>query len=102
MYTYRLTQSAIRDLQEISDYISQQLFAPESARKLLDALEHAIRSGCRFPLSLPAVGDPLLRIKGYRKIIVNNYIVFVIPDEENQVLNVMRVLYRAQDYIQYL
>ena len=102
MYTYRLTESALRDLREISDYISQQLFAPESAKELLDAFEQALQSACHFPFSLPVVGDPLLKLKGYRKIIVRNYIIFVIPDKGSQVLNVMRVLYYAQDYVQHL
>ena len=36
-------------------------------------------------------------MKGYRKILVNNYIVFVLPDQKSEVLNVMRVLYHARD-----
>ena len=31
MYQYRLMPSAVQDLQEIADYIAEQLSAPESA-----------------------------------------------------------------------
>ena len=102
MYTYRMTPSALRDLQEIADYIALQLYAPESAAELLAEVEHAIEAACEYPLSVPPVGDALLRIKGYRKIIVRNYIVFVIADQENEQLNVMRVMYHARNYLYFL
>ena len=41
-------------------------------------------------------------MKGYRQILVNNYIVFVLPDQKSEVLNVMRVLYHARDYFKEL
>ena len=102
MYTYRLTPSAIQDLRETGDYIADQLHAPESAVKLLNEIEAAIAAACAFPLSLPGINDPLLRRKGYRKIIVKNYIAFVLPDQEHEILNVMRVLYFARDYLKEL
>ena len=102
MYTYKLMPSAIEDLQEIADYIAEQLSAPESAIQLLEKVEGAIRSACAFPLSLAPVNDELRRMKGYRKILVNNYIVFVLPDQKSEVLNVMRVLYHARDYFKEL
>lgn len=102
MYAYRLMPSAIRDLQEVGDYIAKELYAPESAEALLNEIETAISAACEFPLSLPSINDALLRVKGYRKIIVKNYIVFVIPDQERKILNVMRVMYYARDYLKEL
>ena len=99
MYTYKLMPSAIRDLQEIADYIANYLCAPESALGLLDDIEAAIKESCAFPLSLPAINDEILKSKGYRKLVVKNYIVFVLPDQKNEVLNIMRVMYHARDYL---
>lgn len=48
MYKYRLMPSAVEDLQEIADYIAEQLSAPESAIQLLEKVEGAIRSACAF------------------------------------------------------
>ena len=50
MYQYRLMPSAVQDLQEIADYIAEQLSAPESAIRLLKKVEEAIRSACAFSL----------------------------------------------------
>lgn len=102
MYAYRLTPSAVQDLREVADYIANQLCAPESAIRLLDEIQDAIQAACAYPLSLPAINDALLRRKGYRKIIVKNYIAFVIPDSQNNVLQVMRVLYYARDALKEL
>ena len=102
MYNYHLTPSAVQDLQEIADYIANRLCAPESAVNLLNEIELAIENACTFPLSLPAINDKLLRRKGYRKIIVENYIVFILPNQKDEILNVMRVMYHARDYLKQL
>ena len=102
MYTYKLMPSAIQDLQEIGDYIANQLYSPESAINLLNEIEASIEAACEFPLSLPMINDSLLCMKGYRKIIVRNYIAFALPDQEHQILNIMRVMYYARDYLKEL
>ena len=101
-YTYALTPSAMRDLDEILTYITERLCAGESAIRLLDAIEAAIQEACRFPSAATPVNDALLRQRGYRKLIVNNYLVLFIPDDERCVLNVMRVVYYARDYMKEL
>lgn len=102
MYQYRLMPSAVQDLQEIADYIAGAVERAGECDPALKKVEEAIRSACAFPLSLPLVNDELLRMKGYRKILVDNYIVFVLPDQKNEALNVMRVLYYARDYFKEL
>ncbi|MEG1514696.1 MAG: type II toxin-antitoxin system RelE/ParE family toxin [Clostridia bacterium] len=102
VYTYELMPSAILDLDGIMDYITVQLCAKDSAIALLDEIEEAIVGACRFPEAAPPVNDVLLKRKGYRKLIVKNYIVFYIPDDANRKLNVMRVMYFARDYLKEL
>lgn len=101
-YGYVLMPSAVKDLEGIMDYISYSLHAPDSAINLLNEIESAIESACDFPMALPPVNDELLRAKGYRKIVVRNYIVFVLPDGSQRTLNIMRVLYHGQDYLKAL
>ena len=62
----------------------------------------AIQSACGFPKAAAQVNDMLLKSKGYRKLIVKNYIVFYIPDDEIRKINVMRVMYYAMDYLKEL
>ncbi len=51
-----------------------------------------------FPFSCNYVADEYLRNKGYRKLIVDNYIVFYLIEEENSQVIIMRVLYGKQKY----
>lgn len=98
MYKIALTKAAASDLQQIHDHIAHELLAPDSAASLIRTLRDAIRKSAAYPLALPPVNDPHLRAKGYRRIIVKSYTVFVIPDEDAEVLNIMRVLYYRQDH----
>ena len=101
-YTYELMPSAIRDLNGIMEYISVQLCAKESAINLLDEIEASIQNACIFPLAAPLLKDGPLLQKGYRKLIVKNYLVLYIPDDGKRILNVMRILYFSKDYLREL
>ena len=98
-YTYRVTPAAARDIAEIADYIAVELCARESAVKIIDAMEAAIQRACRFPHAAAFVNDPPLRRKGYRKLIVENYIILYLCDDADRIVNVMRVVYYARDYM---
>ncbi|MDW7674717.1 MAG: type II toxin-antitoxin system RelE/ParE family toxin [Bacillota bacterium] len=79
-------------------YISQELFAVSTANNLLERLERSIMSLRDFPFSCNLVADELLKKKGYRKLIVDNYIIFYIVDEFDKRVVIMRVLYGRQKY----
>ena len=51
-----------------------------------------------FPFSCNYVADEYLKSKGYRKLIIDNYIVFYLVEEENKQVIIMRVLYGKQKY----
>lgn len=98
MYTYRIAPSAKQDLLDIREYIRNTLMAPDSAENLMRAFEQAFSDACRFPLSLPPVSDPHLQAKGYRKIIVKNYIALVLIDCESDCVDIMRIVFYARNY----
>ena len=97
-YSLKLTPRANKDLEEIYNYISKELHAEESATKILAKIETSIMTLKKFPLSCNYVADEFLRLKGYRKLIVDNYIAFYIVNEEKEYIVVMRVLYGRQKY----
>jgi len=98
MYRYRITDAARQDMKRIAAYIADELYAPESARRLMEQLRDAFRHACAYPQSLPPVKDDLFHALGYRKIIVEHYIAFVLIDAEQETVYVARVLYCGQDY----
>jgi len=50
-----------------------------------------------FPFSCSLVGDEFLKKKGYRKMIVENYIGFYIVEEAKEIV-IMRFLYGKQRF----
>lgn len=96
MYVYRITPSAYRDLSEIKRYIREELSSPERADLLIQAFMKAFENACMYPFSLPPVQEPRLQARGYRKIIVKNYIAFV--QVRGETVEIMRVLYYGRDY----
>ena len=97
-YSLKFTPIALQDLDEIFSYISTKLFAESSALKLIDNIENSIMKISHFPFSCNLVLDEPLKSKGYRKLIVDNYIVFYLVNEEKKQVIVMRILYGASNY----
>lgn len=97
-YKVKITKAAATDLEEIYYYISKKLYADESAGILLSRIETSILGLRDFPFAFSLVDDDHLRLKGYRKLVVDNYIVFYIIDEIEKQVIVMRVLYARRDF----
>lgn len=93
-----MTPKAAEDLDNIFQYISERLFATSSATNILVSIERGIMGLKEFPFSCNYVADEYLKSKGYRKLIIDNYIVFYLVEEENKQVIIMRVLYGKQKY----
>ena len=97
-YTVNMTPKAADDLDNIYRYISEELFATSAATNILERIEKEIMRLKEFPFSCNYLADEYLRNKGYRKLIVDNYIVFYLIVEEREQVIIMRVLYGKQKY----
>jgi toxin ParE1/3/4 len=82
-YTIKMTPKAADDLDSIYRYILEELFAASAATNILERIEKEIIRLREFPFSCNYVADGFLRNKGYRKLIVDNYIVFYLIDEKS-------------------
>ncbi|HOS34146.1 MAG TPA: type II toxin-antitoxin system RelE/ParE family toxin [Spirochaetota bacterium] len=96
-YSIKFTGLANRDLEDIFSYISNELDSRNVAIKLLNKIESKIDSLKDFPYSCPTVTNSLLQNYEYRKLIVDNYIIFYIIDEEKKNIIIMRCLYGARN-----
>ncbi|HHW39555.1 MAG TPA: type II toxin-antitoxin system RelE/ParE family toxin [Syntrophomonadaceae bacterium] len=97
-YSLKFTPKAVEDLDEIYGYIANNLFAPEAAENLMDKIETSIMRLKAFPYSCSFVLDEPLKKRGYRKLIVDNYIVFYMVNEQERQVVIMRILYGASNY----
>lgn len=93
-YSVQLYPSAERDLVEIRDYFEQVL--KTSADPLFEKFLHHLEILETDPLIYALVKDQTLREKGYRTVVVDNFLMFyVIVDNEVQI---RRFLYGGRNY----
>jgi len=97
-YSLKFTPKASEDLEQIYVYISEKLLADIAADRLLERIEKNIMRLNSFPYSCSYVLDEPLKSKGYRKLVVDNYIVFYLVNEIEKRVVIMRILYGAQNY----
>ncbi|GMQ57185.1 type II toxin-antitoxin system RelE/ParE family toxin [Vallitalea sediminicola] len=97
-YRVVITEKAIKDIMEISEYISETLLDDEAAKKLVKKMEIAIQSLADMPKRNALIKDKELSLKGIRRIIVGNYIIFYICSDKDLLVSVIRVLYNKRDW----
>ena len=90
-YNVKLLNIAERDIDEICEYLSQ--FYPSTPGKFLDALDKDFENVNLNPYMYPVYEYN----KKYRRIVTNDYLVFYIIDEENNLVRIYRILHGKQD-----
>lgn len=97
MYEVKTTEQAETDLREIYEYIASTLLAPDHASGQLDRLEAHIVSLGEFPEKFRRYEKEPWNGRGMRVMPVDNYLVFYIPDAEEALVTVIRVMYAGRD-----
>lgn len=92
-YQYRFTGKAEADLDDIVSYIAVELANPTAARKLIDRLQKTIDEARRFPESGSIVVNDYIPKAEVRKKIVENYIVYYLPDPYEKMITILRIVY---------
>ena len=97
MYSLEFLPVAKNDMLEIVKYISEKLKNPVAAQNLAEEFISSAERICEFPYS-NKVYTPIKPLEmEYRRIIVNNYLMFYTVDEPNKTVTVMRVIYARRD-----
>ncbi len=104
MESYRvfMTKSATEDLVDISSYIANDLKEPAIAGKLVEKIKASVMRLAEFPLRNSLVSDERLAAFGFRKTMIDNYIVFYTVLEKDKTITVVRILYSRRDWINLL
>ena len=97
-YTIKISLSASEDLKQITLYMKQVLKVPNVARNYLKLLRQEIDKLETLPKRYEVIEKEKINQFNVRKLIVKNYIVFYIVDDEEKVVNIERILYGASDW----
>lgn len=98
-YDIKFTPHSRDDLDSIFHYISNTLYAPQSAKNLMQKIEKSILNLSDYPFMSPLIDDKLLSRKGLRKLVIDDYIVIYKVLKNSCVVIIYRVLNGKIDYI---
>lgn len=91
------TENALRDLRDIYEYIAFSLLEPKVAQNQYDRIISAIDSLEQLPLRHRVYEDEPWHSKGLRILTISNYIVFYLPNQENETVAVVRIMYGGRN-----
>lgn len=97
-YKLLITASALNELNEIVDYISNNLDNPFAAAGFLDKVEECYDRLKDNPKIYQCCDHQNFKEKGYRKVIIKNYILIYRIDEKNNTVYILHFVYGRQDY----
>ncbi|MBQ2841703.1 MAG: type II toxin-antitoxin system RelE/ParE family toxin [Clostridia bacterium] len=98
MYKVQFLPLAKNDLIETVRYIANDLYNKQAAYKLADEIIKATDTLADFPYAYPAY-IPIRQTKNeYRKISIQNYLVFYTVDEKNKIVTISRIVYAKRNY----
>lgn len=97
-YSALITHTATEDLKSIASYISHELREPSIAKKLVENIKETVMSLEEMPTRHSLLRDANLAVQGIRKIMVDNYILFYIVSEKDNVVTIVRILYCRRNW----
>lgn len=93
-YNVKIYPAAKRDLMDIVEYLNT--LSQDAALRYYDLLTEQIASLSHMPERCPKPKDLALAAKGYRYLIVENYLVFYMVVDDT--VQIRRILYGRRDY----
>lgn len=93
-YKIKIFPTAKQDLEEVIGYLNT--LSPDATSKYYDLLVEEIASLSKMPERCPKPKDLALAAKGYRYLIVKNYLVFYVIIGDT--VQIRRILYARRDY----
>lgn len=96
-YKVKVNPRAIRELDNIYKYISNEKLAPENAKGQVDRIKKAILNLDTFPQSHQERNEGKYAGKGYRQLLIDNYITIFRIDEPHKTVYVVTIQYQKRN-----
>lgn len=99
-YDVILSEEAHSDIDSVLHYIVNALKNPTAAKRLLDKIEQVYIDIADTPFMYAYCNNSRLQNDGYRKAVINNYVLIYRVDEAKNIVFVVRFFYGRQNYIE--
>lgn len=96
-YKVRINSKAVRELDNIYEYIAFNIQAPENARDQVNRLKKEILKLSTFPESHQVRDEGRYAGKGYRQLLVDNYLAIFKVDDMEKIVTVITVQYQGRN-----
>ena len=96
-YSYRFTEKAEQDFDEILRYLSVDLANPVAAQKLGRKMFAQIDTVRAFPNSGAPVDNEFLSDKTVRRLSVDHYIIYYRAHDDEEMISIIRIVYGKQN-----
>ncbi len=95
-YKVKISPRAIREFDSIYEYIAKEKLSPENAKGQTDRIKKAILDLRSFPQSHQERNEGRYAGKGYRQLLVDNYVAIFRIDEANKTVYVVTIQYQGR------
>ena len=96
-YKVKVTPRAMRELDNIYEYIANEKLAPENAKGQVDRIKKAVLSLDTFPQSHQERNEGRYAGKGYRQLLIDNYIVIFRIEEASKTVYLITIQYQGRN-----
>lgn len=96
-YKVKLNSRAYRDIDEIFAYIALEKLSPDNAKEQTDRIWEALKTLDTFPQSHQERNEGRYAGKGYRQLLIDNYIVIFKINEANKTVHIVTVQYQGRN-----
>ena len=97
-FRVKLMPRARKDLDGIYSYIAGVFLEPDTAEKVIEALEAGMLSLESMPYRCPERKRGIYANKGYRQLFVKNYTIVYRIDEATKSVLIVTIRYSARDF----
>ena len=96
-YKVQLTTEAEDDIRSIFEYIAFTLHSVQNAVGQIDRLEKSMSSLRQMPERFRSYEKEPWHSRNLHIMPVNNYLIFYVPDDKDQTVTVIRIMYSRRD-----
>ena len=96
-YKIKLNPRAYRDLEEIFAYIALEKLSPENAKRQTDRILIKLRKLDTFPQAHQERVEGCSAGKGYRQLLIDNYMAIFRIEEKTKTVHVVTIQYQGRN-----
>jgi len=96
-YKVKMNPKAVRELDRIYEYIANAKMAPENAKEQIKRIKKAILNLDAFPQSHQERHEGRYGSRGYRQLLIDNYLAIFRIDEVSKTVYVVTVQYQGRN-----